>query len=84
MKLTSGYPASLWSWLLNVEKKKAELHQKRLVQLRWRLLRLQSIVAVYLVRFTGVRRKRNDCGACGTQKGLIVSTPPQEALPTPR
>ncbi len=43
-----------------------------------------AIVAVYLVRFTGVRRKRKDCGVWGTQKGLIVSTPPQEALPTPR
>ena len=36
--LASGYLASLWSWLLNVERKKAELHQKILVQLRWRLL----------------------------------------------
>ena len=36
------------------------------------------------VYFSGVMRSVNCCGVFGTQYDLRVSTPPQEALPTPR
>lgn len=41
-------------------------------------------VANRRVYFSGVMRSVNCCGVLGTQYDLRVSTPPHEALPTPR